>query len=54
MKKKTMPKGVITFRTSEKEKLEALAEQEDRTVSYLVNLVVKELLARRKIGLSST
>lgn len=52
MSKKTMPKGIITFRTSEKERLEALAKKEDRTVSYLVNFAVKEFLARRKKKLS--
>jgi|GEM_PF-7095502 len=48
MDKKTKPKGVITFRTSQKEELEALAKREDRTVSYLVNLAVRGLLDRCK------
>jgi len=54
MAEKKMPKGAITFRTAQKKGLEVLAKQEDRTVSYLVNLAVKEFLARRKVGVPST
>ncbi len=41
------PKVVYTWRTHQKPELQAFAKQDNRTVSNLVNLAVKEFLIRR-------
>lgn len=45
-------KELTTFRTlpSDKERLAELAERDDRTVSYLVNVAVREFLERNDAG----
>ena len=42
-------KGVATFRISDesKKQLKVLAKKEDRTISYLVNVAVREFLERQ-------
>ncbi len=39
-------KVVFTFRTSHKAALEELARKQDRTVSNIVNIAIREFLAR--------
>lgn len=45
------PKVITTFRTSaeNKAKLQELARQENRTISNLVNRIIRESLERRKV-----
>lgn len=45
------PKVPLTFRSTQKKELEEFAKREERTVSQIVGMAIREFLIRRELSI---